>query len=103
MLIFFSFFAVANCVNAYYLYKVSTYEIDGIVVANSSTVNYNAVVSYINCGKFTYPLIMETKSDEAKIIVVPKDTAKYKVFDINIPIKQSKQYEVGKTYNSTYK
>lgn len=96
--IFFSFFAVANCVNAYYLYKVSTYEIDGIVVANSSTVNYNTVVSYINCGKFTYPLIMETKSDEAKIIVVPKDTAKYKVFDINIPIDKAAQYEVGKTY-----
>ena len=96
--IFFSFFAVANCVNAYYLCKVSTYEIDGIVVANSSIVNNNTVVSYVNCGKFTYPLIMETKSNKANIIVVPKDTTKYKAFNINIPIDKASQYKVGKTY-----
>ena len=96
--IFFSFFAVANCLNTYYLYKVSTYEIDGIVVANSSTVNYNTVVSYINCGKFTYPLIMETQSNKANIIVVPKDTAQYKAFTINIPIDKAAKYKIGKTY-----
>ena len=96
--IFFSFFAVVNCTNVYYLYKISTYKIDGIVVANSSIVNNNTVVSYINCGKFTYPLIMETKSNKANIIVVPKDTAKYKAFNINIPIERAAQYKVGKTY-----
>ena len=94
----FSIMAVTNFVNAYYLYKVSTYEIDGIVVANSSTVDNNTVVTYVNCGKLTYPLIMETQSNEANIIVVPKDTAQYKAFTINIPINKSKQYEIGKTY-----
>ena len=94
----FSIMAVTTCVNAYYLYKVSTYEIDGIVVANSSTVDNNTVVTYVNCGKLTYPLIMETQSNEANIIVVPKDTLQYKAFTINIPINKSKQYEIGKTY-----
>ena len=96
--IFFSFFAVANCANAYYLYKVNTYEIDGIVVANSSTVNNNTIVTYVNCGKITYPLIMETQSNEANIIVVPKDTAQYKAFTVNIPIDKAAQYKIGKTY-----
>lgn len=94
----FSIMAVTTCVNAYYLYKVSTYEIDGIVVANSSTVDNNTVVTYVNCGKVTYPLIMETESNEANVIVVPKDTTKYKAFNINIPINKSKQYKIGKTY-----
>lgn len=94
----FSIMAVTTCVNTYYLYKVSTYEIDGIVVANSSTVDNNTVVTYVNCGKVTYPLIMETESNEANIIVVPKDTTKYKAFNINIPINKSKQYKIGKTY-----
>ena len=94
----FSIVAITTSVNAYYLYKVSTYEIDGIVVANSSTVDNNTVVTYVNCGKLTYPLIMETQSNEANIIVVPKDTAQYKAFTINIPINKSKQYEIGKTY-----
>ena len=94
----FSIVAITTSVNAYYLYKVSTYEIDGIVVANSSTVDNNTVVTYVNCGKVTYPLIMETESNEANIIVVPKDTTKYKAFNINIPINKSKQYKIGKTY-----
>ena len=94
----FSIMAVTTCVNTYYLYKVSTYEIDGIVVANSSTVDNNTVVTYVNCGKLTYPLIMETQSNEANIIVVPKDTAQYKAFTINIPIDKAAQYKIGKTY-----
>ena len=94
----FSITAITTCVSAYYLYKVSTYEIEGIVVANSSTVNNNTSVTYVNCGKLTYPLIMETKSNEANIIVVPKDTVKYKAFDINIPIDKAAQYKIGKTY-----
>ena len=94
----FSIMAVTTCVNAYYLYKVSTYEIDGIVVANSSTVDNNTVVTYVNCGKLTYPLIMETESNEANVIVVPKDTTKYKAFTINVPIKKAAQYKIGKTY-----
>ena len=93
----FSITAIITCVSAYYLYKVSTYEIEGIVVVNSSTVN-NTSVTYVNCGKLTYPLIMETKSNEANIIVVPKDTIKYKAFDINIPIDKADQYKIGKTY-----
>lgn len=94
----FSIMAITTSVNAYYLYKVSIYEIDGIVIANSSTVDNNTVVTYVNCGKVTYPLIMETESNEANIIVVPKDTIKYKAFNINIPINKSKQYKIGKTY-----
>ena len=94
----FSIMAVTTCVNAYYLYKVSTYEIDGVIVANSSIVNNNTIVTYVNCGKITYPLIMETQSNEANIIVVPKDTAQYKVFTINIPIDKAAQYKIGKTY-----
>ena len=94
----FSIMAVTTCVNAYYLYKVSTYEIDGVVVANSSTVDNNTVVTYVNCGKLTYPLIMETQSNEANIIVVPKDTVQYKAFTINIPIDKAAQYKIGKTY-----
>ena len=94
----FSIMAITTSVNAYYLYKSNSYLIDGVVVANSSTVNNNTIVTYVNCGKLTYPLIMETKSNEANIIVVPKDTTKYKAFDINIPIDKAAQYEVGKTY-----
>ena len=94
----FSIIAITTSVNAYYLYKSNSYLIDGIVVANSSTVNNNTVLSYINCGKVTYPLIMETQSNEANIIVVPKDTAQYKAFTINIPIDKAAQYKIGKTY-----
>ena len=86
--------AITTSVNAYYLYKSNSYLIDGVVVANSSTVNNNTIVTYVNCGKITYPLIMETQSNEANIIVVPKDTAQYKAFTINIPINKSKQYEI---------
>ena len=94
----FSIVAITTSVNAYYLYKSNSYLIDGVVVANLSTVNNNTIVTYVNCGKITYPLIMETQSNEANIIVVPKDTAQYKAFTINIPINKSKQYEIGKTY-----
>ena len=94
----FSIMSVTTCVNVYYLYKSNRYLIDGVVVANSSPVDNNTVVTYVNCGKLTYPLIMETQSNEANIIVVPKDTAQYKAFTINIPINKSKQYEIGKTY-----
>ena len=69
----FSIVAITTSVNAYYLYKSNSYLIDGVVVANSSTVNNNTIVTYVNCGKITYPLIMETQSNEANIIVVPKD------------------------------
>ena len=94
----FSIMAITTSVNAYYLCKSNSYLIDGVVVVNSSTVNNNTIVTYVNCGKITYPLIMETQSNEANIIVVPKDTAQYKAFTINIPINKSKQYEIGKTY-----
>ena len=94
----FSIVAITTYVNAYYLYKSNSYLIDGIVVANSSTVNNNTIVTYVNCGKITYPLIMETQSNEANIIVVPKDTAQYKAFTINIPIDKASQYKIGKTY-----
>ena len=94
----FSIVAITTSVNAYYLYKSNSYLIDGIVVANSSTVNNNTIVTYVNCGKLTYPLIMETQSNEANIIVVPKDTAQYKAFTINIPIDKAAQYKIGKTY-----
>lgn len=94
----FSIVAITTSVNAYYLYKSNSYLIDGVVVANSSTVNNNTIVTYINCGKITYPLIMETQSNEANIIVVPKDTAQYKAFTINIPIDKAAQYKIGKTY-----
>ena len=94
----FSIVAITTSVNAYYLYKSNSYLIDGVVVANSSTVNNNTIVTYVNCGKITYPLIMETQSNEANIIVVPKDTAQYKAFIINIPIDKAAQYKIGKTY-----
>ena len=94
----FSIVAITTSVNAYYLYKSNSYLIDGVVVANSSTVNNNTIVTYVNCGKLTYPLIMETQSNEANIIVVPKDTAQYKAFTINIPIDKAAQYKIGKTY-----
>ena len=94
----FSIIAITTSVNAYYLYKSNSYLIDGVVVANSSTVNNNTIVTYVNCGKITYPLIMETQSNEANIIVVPKDTAQYKAFIINIPIDKAAQYKIGKTY-----
>ena len=94
----FSIMAITTSVNAYYLYKSNSYLIDGVVVANSSTVNNNTIVTYVNCGKITYPLIMETQSNEANIIVVPKDTAQYKAFTINIPIDKAAQYKIGKTY-----
>lgn len=94
----FSIVAITTSVNAYYLYKSNSYLIDGVVVANSSTVNNNNIVTYVNCGKITYPLIMETQSNEANIIVVPKDTAQYKAFTINIPIDKAAQYKIGKTY-----
>ena len=94
----FSIVAITTSVNAYYLYKSNRYLIDGIVIANSSTVDNNTVVTYVNCGKITYPLIMETQSNEANIIVVPKDTAQYKAFTINIPIDKAAQYKIGKTY-----
>ena len=94
----FSITAITTSVNAYYLYKSNSYLIDGVVVANSSTVNNNTIVTYVNCGKITYPLIMETQSNEANIIVVPKDTAQYKAFTINIPIDKAAQYKIGKTY-----
>ena len=94
----FSIMAITTSVNAYYLYKSNSYLIDGVVVANSSTVNNNTIVTYVNCGKLTYPLIMETQSNEANIIVVPKDTAQYKVFTVNIPIDKAAQYKIGKTY-----
>ena len=94
----FSIVTITTSVNAYYLYKSNSYLIDGIVVANSSTVNNNTIVTYVNCGKITYPLIMETQSNEANIIVVPKDTAQYKAFTINIPIDKAAQYKIGKTY-----
>ena len=94
----FSIIAITTSVNAYYLYKSNSYLIDGVVVANSSTVNNNTIVTYVNCGKITYPLIRETQSNEANIIVVPKDTAKYKAFTINIPIDKAAQYKIGKTY-----
>ena len=94
----FSIVAITTSVNAYYLYKSNSYLIDGVVVANSSTVNNNTIVTYVNCGKLTYPLIMETQSNEANIIVVPKDTVKYKSFTINIPIDKAAQYKIGKTY-----
>ena len=94
----FSIVAITTSVNAYYLYKSNSYLIDGVVVANSSTVNNNTIVTYINCGKITYPLIMETQSNEANIIVVPKDTTQYKAFTINIPIDKAAQYKIGKTY-----
>ena len=94
----FSIVAITTSVNAYYLYKSNSYLIDGVVVANSSTVDNNTVVTYVNCGKITYPLIMETQSNEANIIVVPKDTAQYKAFTINIPIDKAAQYKIGKTY-----
>ena len=94
----FSIVAITTSVNAYYLYKSNSYLIDGVVVANSSTVNNNTIVTYVNCGKITYPLIMETQSNEANIIVVPKDTAQYKAFTINIPIDKAAKYKIGKTY-----
>ena len=94
----FSIVAITTSVNVYYLYKSNSYLIDGVVVANSSTVNNNTIVTYVNCGKITYPLIMETQSNEANIIVVPKDTAQYKAFTINIPIDKAAQYKIGKTY-----
>ena len=94
----FSIMAITTSVNAYYLYKSNSYLIDGVVIANSSTVNNNTIVTYVNCGKLTYPLIMETQSNEANIIVVPKDTVKYKAFTINIPIDKAAQYKIGKTY-----
>lgn len=94
----FSIVAITTSVNAYYLYKSNSYLIDGVVIANSSTVNNNTIVTYVNCGKITYPLIMETQSNEANIIVVPKDTAQYKAFTINIPIDKAAQYKIGKTY-----
>ena len=94
----FPIIAITTSVNAYYLYKSNSYLIDGVVVANSSTVNNNTIVTYVNCGKLTYPLIMETQSNEANIIVVPKDTAQYKAFTINIPIDKAAQYKIGKTY-----
>ena len=94
----FSIVAITTSVNAYYLYKSNSYLIDGVVVANSSTVNNNTIVTYVNCLKITYPLLMETQSNEANIIVVPKDTAKYKAFTINIPIDKAAQYKIGKTY-----
>lgn len=94
----FSIVAITTSVNAYYLYKSNSYLIDGVVVANSSTVNNNTIVTYVNCGKLTYPLIMETQSNEANIIVVPKDTTQYKAFTINIPIDKAAQYKIGKTY-----
>ena len=94
----FSIMTITTSVNAYYLYKSNSYLIDGVVVANSSTVNNNTIVTYVNCGKITYPLIMETQSNEANIIVVPKDTAQYKAFTINIPIDKAAQYKIGKTY-----
>ena len=94
----FSIMAITTSVNAYYLYKSNSYLIDGVVVANSSTVNNNTIVTYVNCGKITYPLIMETQSNEANIIVVPKDTTQYKAFTINIPIDKAAQYKIGKTY-----
>lgn len=94
----FSIVAITTSVNSYYLYKSNSYLIDGVVVANSSTVNNNTIVTYVNCGKITYPLIMETQSNEANIIVVPKDTAQYKAFTINIPIDKAAQYKIGKTY-----
>lgn len=94
----FSIVAITTSVNAYYLYKSNSYLIDGVVVANSSTVNNNTIATYVNCGKLTYPLIMETQSNEANIIVVPKDTAQYKAFTINIPIDKAAQYKIGKTY-----
>ena len=94
----FSIVAITTAVDAYYLYKSNSYLIDGVVVANSSTVNNNTIVTYVNCGKLTYPLIMETQSNEANIIVVPKDTIKYKSFTINIPIDKAAQYKIGKTY-----
>lgn len=94
----FSIMAITTSVNAYYLYKSNSYLIDGVVVANSSTVNNNTIVTYVNCGKITYPLIMETQSNEANIIVVPKDTAQYKAFTINIPIDKADKYKIGKTY-----
>ena len=94
----FSIMAITTSVNAYYLYKSNSYLIDGVVVANSSTVNNNTIVTYVNCGKITYPLIMETQSNEANIIVIPKDTAQYKAFIINIPIDKAAQYKIGKTY-----
>ena len=90
--------AITTSVNAYYLYKSNSYLIDGVVVANSSTVNNNTIVTYVNCGKITYPLIMETQSNEANIIVVPKDTVQYKAFTINIPIDKADKYKIGKTY-----
>ena len=94
----FSIMAITTSVNAYYLYKSNSYLIDGVVVANSSTVNNNTIVTYVNCGKLTYPLIMETQSNEANIIVVPKDTLQYKAFTANIPIDKAAQYKIGKTY-----
>ena len=94
----FSIVAITTSVNAYYLYKSNSYLIDGVIVANSSIVNNNTIVTYVNCGKLTYPLIMETQSNEANIIVVPKDTALYKAFTINIPIDKAAQYKIGKTY-----
>lgn len=94
----FSIVAITTSVNAYYLYKSNSYLIDGVVVANSSTLNNNTIVTYVNCGKITYPLIMETQSNEANIIVVPKDTSQYKAFTINIPIDKAAQYKIGKTY-----
>ena len=94
----FSIVAITTSINAYYLYKSNSYLIDGVVVANSSTVNNNTIVTYVNCGKLTYPLIMETQSNEANIIVVPKDTAQYKAFTINISINKAAQYKIGKTY-----
>ena len=94
----FSIVAITTSVNSHYLYKSNSYLIDGVVVANSSTVNNNTIVTYVNCGKITYPLIMETQSNEANIIVVPKDTAQYKAFTINIPIDKAAQYKIGKTY-----
>ena len=94
----FSIVAITTSVNAYYLYKSNSYLIDGVVVANSSTVNNNTIVTDVNCGKITYPLIMEKQSNEANIIVVPKDTVKYKSFTINIPIDKSAKYKIGKSY-----
>ena len=93
-----SIVAITTSVNAYYLYKSNRYLIDGVIIANSSTVDNNTVVTYVNCGKLTYPLILETQSNEANIIVVPKDTLKYKTFTINVPIKKAAQYKIGKTY-----
>ena len=94
----FSIVAITTSVNAYYLYKSNRYLIDGVIVANSSTLDNNTVVTYVNCGKVTYPLIMGTESNEANIIVVPKDTLQYKAFTINVPIKKANQYKIGKTY-----